>query len=320
MNAPYSHTNLKRDEDGKDWAIALIPILIWSVFMFGARVITISVIAAAFGILLDFLVRRFIFKYDILKSLDIMAPVYCVLAVFTMPVTIPLWIPAVSSALVVLAKNIRAIWKRRLFNPFVFSAAVMHLAFGDIMLRYTRPFAYFSAFSFNISNDLIEKYRVLTPLQYIADGSVYEDGVYAQLYGFASGNMGEIAVAALFLAAAWLFVRKQGNLMATVSMLAPVLILGLIFPSDDAESNFYAYSIIMSGAIIFLSVFAMNESRTVPMTFLGKVIFGFTCGCIIFVLRKKFGGVELGYVVVLVMNIIAPFIEKITKPRPVGHI
>ncbi len=320
MTAPYVHTKLKRDEDGKDWAIALLPILIWSVFMFGARVITICVIAAAFGIVLDFLVRRFIFKYDLLPSIDIMAPVYCVLAVFTMPVTIPLWIPMVSSVLVILAKNIRLIWKRRLFNPFVFSAAVMHIAFSDIMLRFTRPFAYFSAFSFNISPALIDNYRVITPLQYMADGSVYEDGVFAQLYGFASGNMGEIAVAAIFLAAVWLFVRKQASPLAVISMLLPVLVLGLLFPSDDAESNFYAYSLIMTGAIIFLSVFGLSERQTVPMSTLGKVIFGAVCGCVIFVLRKLDGGTEWGYVVLLVLNILSPFIEMITKPKPVGYV
>ncbi len=320
MTAPYVHTKLKRDEDGKDLAIALIPLLIWSVFMFGARVITICVIAAAFGIALDFLVRRFIFKYDLLLSIDVIAPVYCILAVFTMPVTIPLWMPAFSSALVILAKNVKVIWKRRLFNPFVFSAAVTHLIFGDIMLRFTRPFAYFSAFSFNIDPALIDNYRVITPLQYMADGSVYEDGVFAQLYGFASGNMGEIAVAAIFLSAVWLFVRKQASPLAVVSMLGPVLILALLFPSDDAESNFYAYSLIMTGAIIFLSVFAMSEKHTVPMSGLGKVVFGVVCGSVIFVLRKVSGGTEWGYIVVLVMNILSPFIEKITKPRPVGYI
>jgi len=320
MTAPYVHTKLKRDEDGKDWAIALLPILIWSVFMFGARVITICVIAAAFGIVLDFLVRRFIFKYDLINSIDIMAPVYCILAVFTMPVTIPLWIPMVSSVLVILAKNIRLIWKRRLFNPFVFSAAVMHIAFSDIMLRFTRPFAYFSAFSFNIDPALIDNYRVITPLQYMADGSVYEDGVFAQLYGFASGNMGEIAVAAIFLGAVWLFVRKQASPLAVISMLLPVLVLGLIFPSDDAESNFYAYSLIMTGAIIFISVFGLSERQTVPMSGLGKVIFGAVCGIVIFILRKLDGGTEWGYIVLLVLNILSPFIEMITKPKPVGYV
>ncbi len=320
MKAPYVHTKLKRDEDGKDWAIALLPILIWSVFMFGARVLTLSVVAVIVGMGADFLVRRYIFKYDVYTSIDIMAGVYSVLAIFTMPVTIPLWIPVISSLLVVLAKNIRVIYKRRLFNPFIFSAAVMHLIFGDIMLRFTRPFAYFSAFSFNINPDLIEKYRVITPLQYMADGSVYEDGVFAQLYGFASGNIGEIAVTAIILSLVWLIIRKQANPIATVSMLAPVLILALLFPSDDAESNFYAYSLIMTGAIIFISVFAMNERHTVPMSALGKVVFGVVCGCVIFVLRKVFGGVEWGYVVLLVMNIVSPFIEMITKPKPVGYL
>ncbi len=320
MTAPYTHTKLKRDEDGKDWAIALIPIIIWSVFMFGARVISLSVIGCIFALGLDFIVRRYLLKMPFNICFDIMAGVYGILAVFTMPVTVPLWLPVVSSVLVVLAKNIRVVWKKRLFNPFVFSAALMHLIFSGFMDKFTRPFAYFSAFQIQIDNALIEKYRVITPLQYMADGSVYEDGIMAQIYGFVSGNIGEIAVTAMLLAAIWLFIRKQANPLGTISLLVPLLLLGLLFPSDDAESNFYAYSILFSGANVFLAVFAMNEKQTMPISSLGRVIIGVICGCFIFAMRKFDGGTEWGYIIILALNIISPFIERITKPKPVGFV
>ncbi len=320
MNAPYTHTKLKRDEDGKDWAIALIPIMIWSVFMFGARVISLSVIACAFALGFDFITRRYILKMPFNICFDIMAGVYGILAVFAMPVTIPLWMPVVSSLLVVMAKNIRIIWKRRLFNPFIFSAALMHLFFSGIMNRFTRPFAYFSAFQIQLDEALIEKYRVITPLQYMADGSVYEDGIMSQIYGFVSGNIGEIAVTAIILAAIWLFIRKQANPIATISLLAPLLLLGLLFPSDDAESNYYAYSILFSGANVYLAVFAMNERQTMPISSIGRVMIGVICGCAIFTMRKIDGSTEWGYIILLILNIISPFIERITKPKPVGFV
>ena len=101
-------------------------------------------------------------------------------------------------------------------------------------------------------------------------------------------------------------------------MLAPLLLLSLVFPSDDAESNYYAFSIILSGAIPFISVFAVNESNTVPITKNGRLIFAFSCGVLIFLTRKIGNGFEWGYYIVLLMNIASPFIERFTKPAPLG--
>ena len=65
------------------------------------------------------------------------------------------------------------------------------------MTAFTRPFAYFSSFQITLDPILVNKYAVISNLQYSADGSVYEDGVIPQFYGFASGNWGEIAVVAM---------------------------------------------------------------------------------------------------------------------------
>lgn len=313
--APYAHSEKSNLTRGAEWLVALAPMLIWSVYMFGARVITLCTLSGGLSLLFDFLVRRYLFKYPIKSSLDIMASVYGVLAAFSMPVAVPLWIPMISAILVVIAKNIRVIFKKRLFNPFVFSAAVLNLLFGTKMTLYTRPFAYFSAFDFSIDEKLLSGYRVISPLQYMADGSVYEDGIFAQLYGFASGNIGEIAIFAMILSLVWLCIRKEADWKNTVAYLVPVFLLALCFPSDDAESTYYAFAFLFSGAFVFLSVFATSESCTTPMTKSGKLIFSLFCGVITFALRKLHGGIEWGYYAVLLMNVISPLIEFATKPK-----
>ncbi len=313
--APYIHTSETRNSHAYDWLVALLPVVIWSVYMFGARVITLCLVGAISSLLLDFSVQHFIFKHDIAYCTDVMSAVYGILAVLAMPVSAPLWLPTISSILVVLAKNIKGFRGKRLFNPFVFSAAVLNLIFPSIMTAFTRPFAYFSAFDFNIDPRLLENYRVISPLQYMADGSVYEDGIMAQLYGFASGCMGEIAISAMIISLVYLVIRKQANAASTAFMLIPILLLALMFPSDDAESNYYAFSVLFSGAPVFLSVFALNESHTVPITKLGRIIVGVVAGVLIFVLRKAFGGIELGYIVILLINVVSPFIEAFTKPK-----
>ncbi|MBR6562456.1 MAG: RnfABCDGE type electron transport complex subunit D [Clostridia bacterium] len=315
QTAPYVHTQRTSLSRGYEWLAALCPILVWSIYMFGARVVTLCLIGGGLSLGLDYIVQRFVFKMKRGARLDMMSLVYGILAVFSMPVAVALYLPIISAILVVIAKNARIIRAHRLFNPFVFSAAVLGICFKSQMTCFTRPFAYFSPFTVSLDPKLVEGYRVISPLQFMADGSVYEDGVMAQLYGFASGCIGEIAVAAMILSLIWLCIRREADWRGPVAMLAPILLLSLVFPSSDAESNYYAYSVILSGAIFFLSVFATNESCTVPQTKNGRYIFGAACGIIIFLLRKAGGGFEWGYAVVLVLNAVSPFIEMLTKPK-----
>jgi electron transport complex protein RnfD len=315
INAPFVHTDKTVFSHAAEWLVAIIPVLIWSVFMFGARVITVCAISALFSIGFDYPVRRFILKRVGISRFDPMTGIYGVLTAFMMPVSVPLWIPMVGALFVVVAKNIRVIRAKRLFNPFVFSASMLHLCFSPIMTAFTRPFAYFNAFSFSIDDKLMESYRVISPLQYMADGSVYEDGVFAQLYGFASGNIGEIAVTAMIVSVIWLCARKQGDFKSVVAFLLPILLLSLALPTDDAESEYYAYSILLSGGICFLSVFAMNERQTVPLTQSGRIIFGAVGGTATFLLHRYVGGFEWGYAVILVLNVISPFLEMATRPK-----
>ncbi len=319
ISAPFTHTETTVFSHAAEWLVAIAPVLIWSVYMFGARVITVCLLCALFSVGFDYPVRRFLLKRKGIAQFDPMAGIYGILTAFMMPVAVSLWVPIIGALFVVIAKNIRAIRAKRLFNPFVFSAAMLHLFFSAQMTAYTRPFAYFNAFSFSIEDKLLESYRVISPLQYMADGSVYEDGVFAQLYGFASGNIGEIAVTAMIISLIWLCARKEGDWKVTVAFLVPVLLLSLAFPSDDAESEYYAYSMLLSGAVCFLAVFAMNERQTLPMTSSGRIIFGAVGGSVTFLLHRYVGGFEWGYWVILALNVISPFLEMVTRPKVIGE-
>lgn len=317
--APFIHTKTTGASFAGDWLVAAAPIAVWSVFMFGARVLTICAVCALAAAALDYAAARFVFRRNAGACFDLWAAVYGIFAAFMMPVAVPLWLPAVAAVFVVFAKNLRVLRGKRAFNPFVFSAAALNVIFPSYMTVFTKPFAYFSAFDVSLDPLLVKGYRVLSPLEYMADGSVFEDGILAQFYGFASGNIGEIAIVAIFAAAVWLFIRRSGDWRGTVSLLVPILLLGLIFPSSDAESNYFAFSVLFSGSAVFLSVFAANESGTVPLTKLGRIIFGAVCGIMLFGLRKLGGSFEWGYFAVLLMNLLSPFIELLTKPKALGH-
>ncbi|MBR6754947.1 MAG: RnfABCDGE type electron transport complex subunit D [Clostridia bacterium] len=317
---PFIHSAETRTDIAIDFMLALIPVLIWSVYIFGARVITLCLLGGVFSIGFDYLFQHFALKRTKDASVDVMSVNYGILACFSMPVSAPLWLPLISSALVVFAKNLRVYRQKRLFNPYIFSAAVLNIAFPKLMTAFTKPFAYFSAFDISIDSRLLNGYLVRSPLMYIADGSVYEDGAVPQLFGYASGALGEIAILAMCLSLCWLLYKKQADLTASATFVFTLLILSLMFPSADAESAYFAYSIVLSGAIGFIAVFALNESQTVPITSLGRLAFALVCGALVFASRKFFGGYEWGYLIILLMNAISPFIEEFTVQKPYNAI
>lgn len=318
--SPFAHTQDNRNDFAIDFSIALLPVLIWSIYMFGARVITICLLGGAFSMSLDFLYQWKLLKRKKEDSVDIMSMNYGILACFSMPVSVPLWITVFSSVFVVLAKNLRVYRQKRLFNPFIFSAAALNIFFPRIMTAVTKPFAYFSAFDFSIDERLMKGYLVKSPLEYIADGSVYEDGAIPQLFGYASGGLGEVAILAMCLSFLWLLYKKQANLTSSATFVLALLILSLIFPSADAESAYFAYSIVLSGAVAFIALFGLNESQTVPMTELGKFVFALVSALLIFISRKLFGGYEWGYLIILLMNALSPFIEEYTVNKPYNRV
>lgn len=318
INPTLAHTERTRLDNAFDFLIALAPVLIWSVFMFGARALTLSAVSVLFCFAFDFPVQRFLLRLPVSSCFDPMNAVYGLLAAFMMPVSVSLFIPVLGAAICVLGKNLRLIHGCWLFNPFVLSAAALNLIFPTAMTAFTRPFAYFNAFTPVLDGALVERYRVLSPLQYMADGSVYEDGVMAQFYGYASGCIGEIATAAIILGAIWLLIRKRADLRGTFGFIAVIAILASIFPSDDAETNYYVYSVLLSGGIILMSVYGMNEPQTVPDTKLGKWLFGAVCGALTFVFRRTLAGTESAYYSILLMNILSPFISRLTRARPFG--
>ena len=315
----FFHTGKTRLGYALDFLIALAPVFIWGVFAFGARVITICIISVLFCFLFDFLFYRFALHYPLNLCFDPFNAVFGFLTAFMMPVAVPLWIPVIGALFCVFAKNFRVIGNKRFFNPYVFSAFMLNVLFSGYMTRFTKPFAYFSAFTFSLDDALVKGYRVLSPLQYMAGGKVYEDGVLAQFYGYSAGCIGEIAVAAVLIGFIWLLVRKRVSFGNTLSFLAVVAVLAAIFPMKEAETSYYVYAFLLSGGTVFLSVFAMNEGGSVPGTQFGGYVFGILCGGIYFALRSIFSGAESLYMAVLLMNVAAPFLSYITRERPFGE-
>ena len=69
---------------------------------------------------------------------------------------------------------------------------------------------------------------------------------------------------------------------------------------------------------MFGACFMTTDYTTTPVTRSGKCIFGIGCGVLTFLIRH-FGGYPEGITfAIVIMNLLTPWIEKLTKPHPFG--
>ncbi len=298
-----------------DLTAAILPTAAWATFMFGLRAAVLMALCGTACLVLDVPVQKFIFRRPWKQSVSVFAFLTGVLAMFWMPVTVPMWFPLVMAVIVTAARSAFVYFGYRVFNPSVLSACVMGLIFPQLVTRFTKPFAYFHALQWEIDPLLVDAYRVKTPLDILQGGMLYSDGVYAQLYGFASGALGAVAVATLVMGGVWLYVRKLLSIRATGGFLATILILAMAFAPENADMWTYSYLYLLSGGIVYASIFAINDISTVPRTDNGKFLFGILAGALTFAFRALLGGDGVLYAV-LVCNLLTPLLELVTREKP----
>ena len=77
---------------------------------------------------------------------------------------------------------------------------------------------------------------------------------------------------------------------------------------------------ILSGGLMLGAIFMATDYATTPVTFWGKLIFGVGCGLITLLIRNFASYPEGVSFAILLMNILTPYIEKVTRPRVFGGV
>ncbi|HAN22146.1 MAG TPA: Na+-transporting NADH:ubiquinone oxidoreductase subunit D [Clostridiales bacterium] len=322
-NAPFIHTEKTYTTIMNDILIALAPVLVWSVFIFGARVLTIVSITVISCVLLEFLTRFILSKRNKIEAYkqatDLSSVVTGLLISFMLPVTVPLYLPVFAAFFaVVIAKQLFGGIGKNIFNPAVFSIALIKLILPSVTNNFTRPYAYFNAFTFELDGNLIDSVRIFSPLQFLGRNQVYGEGYADLFFGTSSGNIGEIAVLILIIGAIYLSFRKVIDLKGSSAFITTVFLLAFLFPRGDAETIYFTITELMSGGIILLAIFACNDFTTTPKQGIGKIIFGIGCGVLTIVIRYFFKHFEGAYIAVLIMNLLTPIIDRLTRVTPYG--
>lgn len=310
--SPHIRTNDTTRTIMLDVCIALLPALVWGIYVFGLRVLTVTLVSIISAVLAEFVWEKIMKKP--VTVLDFSAVVTGLLLALNLPVSVPLWMPAAGSVFaIIVVKQLFGGLGKNFVNPALAARVFLFLAWSSYMAVFTKPGESLSAIA--IKPDAVAS---ATPLASLKNGVLPEGTtVFNAFLGYESGSIGEMS--ALLLAAGFLYllVRRVITWHIPVAYIGTLFLLTFLFPQTQNALDFALYEI-CSGGLFLGAIFMATDYVTSPMTLRGRLIYGVGCG-LITVFIRYFGTYPEGVsFAILIMNLLVWYIDRYTKPKRFG--
>ncbi len=291
--SPHFSSSITTTKIMLDVIIALIPAAIASVVIFGIRSLLVIGVCVAVCIFSEWGFEKICKKENTIS--DLSAVVTGMILAFNLPVTIPLWQAAFGSLVaIVVVKQLFGGIGQNFANPAITARIIMMTAFSGTMTNWVIPDASSSA----------------TPLALMAKGQTQALPSYLNMFlGMRGGCLGETCILALLIGGIYLLVKRVISWHTPVAFIGTVALMSFICGKDVLYQ-------LMAGGLILGALFMATDYSSTPATKSGKIIFGIGCG-LITVLIRFWGNFPEGVSFsILIMNILTPYIEKLTRSKP----
>ena len=281
--------------------IALMPALIVGCVYFGLRALLLTAVCVASCVLFEFLARKLMKRENTIG--DLSAVVTGIILAMNLPSTLPLWMAVIGSFVaIVVVKQLFGGIGQNFANPAITGRIVLMVSFPAAMTNWVYPFWY----------KTVDAVSAATPL--VLDGTTDEAKLIDLFLGNCGGCLGETCALALLIGGLYLAARKIISLAAPLSFIGSLFLLSLLY----FDSFDYALYQILAGGVFLGAFFMATDYATTPISTKGKVIFGLGCGIITFVIRR-FGSFPEGVSFsILLMNVLTPYIEQLTRTKVLG--
>ncbi|MDF2684969.1 MAG: RnfABCDGE type electron transport complex subunit [Clostridia bacterium] len=309
-----------------DVIIALLPALIVAVVFFGYRALTLTLISVGACIAFETLFNKIIKKPNTVG--DMSAIVTGILLAFNLPVTVPYWLVVIGSFFaIVVVKMLFGGLGKNFMNP-VLGARAFLFSWPMLMTTFVKPLATYQLPIFSDPiftngaplSEYIDSITTATPLKDLKAGVLPDISITDLFVGNIGGSLGETSAMMLILGGLYLLVRRVISWQIPVSYIGTVALITFIFPTIPGV-NFsmdFMLSEILSGGLILGAIFMATDYSTSPVTKKGKIIYGIGCGLLTVFLRYYSGYPQGVSYSILLMNILAFSIDKVTRPRRYG--
>lgn len=302
---PHIRSNTSTTTIMLDVLIALMPALVVSVLVFGARALILEVVCVASCVFFEYIFRKLLKRSNTIG--DLSAAVTGLLLAFNLPAGFPIWMAVIGCLFaIVVVKQLFGGIGCNFANPAIAARIFLIIAFASQMTTWPAANSYLPG---------VDAVSGATPLALIKNGVT--DGlpsVTNLLFGVRGGCLGETCALALIIGFIYLVIRRVITPTTPVVYVATIALMSVILGYDPLY-------MILTGGVLLGGIFMLTDYTTSPSTELGKVIFAAGAGIITMLIRNSIGGYPEGVsFAILLMNIIAPNIEKIGHKKPFGGV
>lgn len=297
-----------------DVVIALIPAFIAGTIIFGwiVPIITAATIAAC--VLSEYISRKILKRDNTIG--DLSAVVTGMLLSFNLPATLDsVWMGVLGGAIaIVIVKQLFGGIGQNFVNPALIARIILMVSFPTKMTTWPAPLAW-------IKDGGIDATTTATPLAIMSERS--GDGLPSignMLLGLRGGCLGETCAIALIIGGIYLIARKVISPIIPVCFIgtAAIFMMILDFAGIDGSSISLLPTQLLSGGLLLGAIFMATDYTTSPLNFAGKIIFAIGCGLITVIIRFFASLPEGVSYSIIIMNLLVPHIERLTRPRPFG--
>ena len=281
-----------------DVVISLLPASVAGIIIFGLSALWVMLTCVLTSVLSEYIFNLIIKKDQTIG--DFSAVVTGLLIALNLPANTPLWQAVVGSVFaIIIVKCIFGGIGCKVVNPAITARVFMLVAFTNL-----------ASAAFPRSLDAVSS---ATPLPQILEGD--NPSLLNLFLGNIGGAIGETSKLALLIGGIYLLCRRVITWHIPVSFIGSVFVLSLMLESFD----FYtALCWTLSGGLFIGAFFMATDYVTSPSTKTGKIIFGIGCG-LITVLIRFYGNYPEGVsFAILLMNIVNPYIESLTRRKLFG--
>ena len=311
IRASHSTASIMRDV-----CIALAPALLFSIWLYGFRVLTVVLVSVAACVFFEWAYRRMMKKDSTVR--DGSAALTGLLLAMVSPPTVPYWVVVLGALFaIVVVKQLYGGIGKNFLNPALAGRALMMTSWASLMTAWAKPHTWLSIASNYTAEGALDGITAATPLAALKAGALPDQGLLNAFLGNIGGCIGEASALLLLLGGVYLVARKVISARIPLCFIGTVAILSFLFPRGNDRLAWTAWQL-CSGGLMLGAIFMATDYVTSPVTAWGQIVFGVGCGALT-VLIRYFGGFPEGVsYAILIMNVTVGLLDKVGLPRRFG--
>ena len=299
---PHIHSKDSSRRIMLDVIIALLPATAAALILYGLPALWIILACVVSAVAAEFLFNLAARREQTVG--DLSAVVTGLLLALNLSAKVPVWQCVLGSVFaIVLVKGAFGGLGKNFANPAITARVFLLAAFSSTVAGGAFPKA-------------VDAVSSATPLELIGTEGAELPSLLDMFLGLRGGAIGEGCILALLLGFAYLLLRRVIRWQTPVIFIGTVFVFSLIVTGSVVSATYE----ILAGGLVLGAVFMATDYSTTPINLEGKLLFALGCGLITCVIRFYCAYPEGVSFSILCMNILAPWLEKWTRRKPLGGV